>query len=111
MPGISYGQRGLAGCVSAWAGIDAGYGKGKEPAFLWRRHVNALEKLSRLVIGENRVLPFLTTCSGPAYRRCGIDLDDLAHDEPIEQHANRCEVLLDRGCAVAPAEELDIDGD
>jgi hypothetical protein len=31
---------------------------------------------------------------GPAHRVCGIDSEDLADDEPVEQHANRRQVLL-----------------
>ena len=41
------------------------------------------------------VLPRLTTCFGPRTECAGLMRDDLADDEPVEQHADRGEVLLD----------------
>ena len=40
------------------------------------------------------VLPVLTTCFGPAHRRGRIGRDDLADDQPVEQHAHGGELLL-----------------
>jgi hypothetical protein len=42
------------------------------------------------------VLPRFTTCFGPCTECAGVYGHDLAGDEPIEQHADRREVLLDR---------------
>jgi hypothetical protein len=52
----------------------------------------------------------------PAYTACpagagGIDGDDLAEDEPVEEHADGGEVLLYRRLRVALAELLDVSGD
>src|SRR5690348_5267045 len=41
------------------------------------------------------VFPRLTTCFGAAHRMRLVDGEDLADDEPVEQHADCREVLLD----------------
>ena len=50
-------------------------------------------------------------CLGPltAWRR--VVRHDLADDQPVEQHADRGQLLLDRGRAVRPALLLDPGGD
>ena len=42
---------------------------------------------------------------GPANRACGVGGEDLADDEPVEEHPERREMLLD-GCWRARAGEL-----
>ena len=49
------------------------------------------------------VFPDLTTCLVPPHRARGVEGEDLADDEPVEEHPQRREVLLDgrrrtRGC-------------
>ena len=39
------------------------------------------------------VLPFFTLCFGPRTACAGFERDDLAGDEPIEQHPDRGQVL------------------
>jgi hypothetical protein len=60
---------------------------------------------------EHRRLAFLDDVAGPAHRCGRILVDDLADDEPVEQPADRGEVLLDRRCAVAMRQHLDIGRD
>ena len=57
------------------------------------------------------VRPRLTTWLGPAHDGGGVAADHLADHEPVEQHADRGEVLLDRGLRVGFAELLDVGGD
>src|SRR5207244_2094242 len=57
------------------------------------------------------VLPRLTTCFGPRTAAGRVHLDHLAHDEPVEEHADGREMLLGSGRAVALAEQLDVAGD
>ena len=39
--------------------------------------------------------PFVTTCFGAPHGRRGIHREDLADDEPVAEHADRGQVLLD----------------
>ena len=57
-------------------------------------------------------LAFLDDVLRPAHRggRIGAG-ENLADDQPVEQHADRREVLLDGRRAVAAAENLDVGGD
>ena len=57
------------------------------------------------------VSPLETTCLGPRTAWAGLSVDDLADDEPVEEHADGGEVLLDRGLGVAVLELLDVPGD
>jgi hypothetical protein len=57
------------------------------------------------------VLPFLTLLLGPAHRVCGIGRHDLAGDEPMEEHADGGQVLLDARLGQHGAELLDLAGD
>ena len=43
------------------------------------------------------VLPFFTTYFGPRTAWAGIVVDDVAGHQPVEQHAQRGQVLLHRG--------------
>jgi hypothetical protein len=58
--------------------------------------VDAVEQLARLFVGQHRGLAGLDDVLGTAHRMRRIDRDDLAGDQPVEQHADRGEVLLDR---------------
>src|SRR5947199_9716327 len=42
------------------------------------------------------VLPFFTTYLGPRTAWAGFDIEDVADHQPVEQHAERGQVLLDR---------------
>src|ERR1700744_613597 len=44
---------------------------------------------------STEVLPFLTTCFGPRTAAAGLGPANLADDQPVEQHADRRQVLLD----------------
>jgi hypothetical protein len=71
-----------------------------------------LSKSWRASSGERiGVLPRFTTCLGPSNHRGRIAPDDLADHEPVEQHAHRRQVLLDRGRRVGLAQVLDVGGD
>jgi hypothetical protein len=74
----------------------------------WRRHIDAVEELPRFVIGQDRRLAFFYDVLGPAHRGSRVHLDDLAHHQPVEQHANRRKVLFDRRRTVLLTQELDI---
>ena len=71
----------------------------------------AVEQRTRLVAEEHRRLAFLDDMCGPAHRRCRVLADDLPDNEPVEQPADRREVLLDRRRAVTFREQLDIGRD
>jgi hypothetical protein len=67
--------------------------------------------MAGLILGEHRRLAAAHDMLGPAYRMRRIDGEDLADDEPIEQHADRREVLFDRGFGGRRLQRLDIGGD
>jgi hypothetical protein len=77
-----------------------------------RRHIDAVEQLFRLVAVEHRGLAFLDDVLRATYGggRIGAG-ENLADDQPVEQHADRGEVLLDRRRAVAAAENFDVSRD
>ena len=75
------------------------------------RHVDAVQQLARLFAGEHRGLAGFDDVLGAAHRMRRIGRDDLAGDQPVEQHANGGEVLLDRRLLEVLAERLDIGGD
>ena len=52
------------------------------------------------------VLPALTTCRGPRTELAGVEGQDLADDEPVEEHPERREVLLDGRGRARPGEFL-----
>ena len=56
------------------------------------------------------VLPRLTACFGPRTECAGIDREHLADDQPVEQHADRGQVLLDGRLLKILAERADIGG-
>jgi hypothetical protein len=76
-----------------------------------RRRVDAVEQLARLLACQHRGLACLDHVLRPAHGMRRIGRDHLAGDEPVEQHADRGEVLLDGRRAVAATENLDIGGD
>ena len=57
------------------------------------------------------VLPRLTTCLGPRTTEAGLRCHDLADHQPVEQHADRRQVLLDARRRVRLAQLLDVGGD
>ena len=62
-----------------------------------------VEQLCRISSAESTdVLPFLTLCFGPRTACAGLRRHDLAGDEPIEQHADGGQVLLDGRLRDAP---------
>ena len=58
--------------------------------------VDAVEQLARLLGIQHRGLAGLDDVLRAADRMRRIGGDDLAGDQPVEQHADRGEVLLDR---------------
>ena len=50
--------------------------------------------LPGLVAGEHRRFAFLHYVLGAAHRGGGILTDDLADDQPVEQHADRARCCL-----------------
>ena len=69
------------------------------------------EQLARLFAGQHRGLAGLDDVLGAAHRMGRIGRDDLAGDQPVEQHADRGEVLLDRRLLEILGHRLDIGGD
>ena len=57
------------------------------------------------------VLPFLTTCLGALTEAAGFDRHDLAGDQPVEEHPDGGQVLLDRRGGEPGLELLDVGGD
>ena len=72
---------------------------------------HAVEKLAGLFAGEHRGLAGFDDVLRTAHRVRRIGRDNLADDEPIEQHADGGEVLLDRRLLKILAERLDIGRD
>ena len=68
-----------------------------------RMTLDALEQSPGLLLAEDRRLPALDDVLRTAHRMRLVDGEDLADDEPVEQHADCREVLLDGrpgGCAL-----------
>ena len=64
-------------------------------------------RTARVSLAERTgVLPVLTTCLGPRTEARGVEGQDLADDEPVEEHPQRREVLFDSSPARAPGREL-----
>jgi hypothetical protein len=59
-----------------------------------RPHVDAVEQRARLVAEQHRHLAFLDDMRGPAHRWLNILINELADDKPVEQPADRREMLL-----------------
>jgi hypothetical protein len=64
---------------------------------------------ARLFAVEHRRAALRHDVLGPAHRVCRIDLDDLADHQPVEKHAQRREMLFDRG--LGQVQLLDVGGD
>ena len=58
-------------------------------------HLDAGEQSARLVLAQDRRLAALDDVLGAAHRMRRVDRQHLADDEPVEQHADRRQVLLD----------------
>jgi hypothetical protein len=63
-------------------------------------HLDAFEQVSGLSLGQHRRLAALDDVLGPAHRMGWVDGEDLTDDQPVEQHADCRQMLLDRrpGC-------------
>ena len=72
---------------------------------------DAVEKGAGLLGGEHRRLALRDDVLGAANRVGRVDVDDLAGDQPVEEHADGGELLLDRRLGVVLLELLDIGGD
>jgi hypothetical protein len=53
------------------------------------------EQPAGLLLAEHRRFAALDDVLGPAHRMRRIDRENLADDEPVEQHADRGQMLLD----------------
>jgi hypothetical protein len=65
----------------------------------------------RLVLGEHRRLTAAHDMLGLAHRMRRVDSEDLADDQPVEQHANGRKVLLHRRLGGRRLQRLDIGRD
>ena len=61
---------------------------------------DAVEEDAGLIGGEHRRFAFVDDVFGAADRMGGVDGDDLAGNQPVEEHADGGELLLDRGLGV-----------
>ena len=75
------------------------------------RDIDAVEQLAGLLGGQHRGLAALDDMLGPAHGVRRVDGEDLADDQPVEQHADRGEVLLDGRLGGRGLQRLDIGGD
>ena len=73
-----------------------------------RRDVDAVEEGPGLLGGEDRGLAGLDDMPRPSDRARGIVGEDLADDEPVEEHPQRREVLLDGRGRARGRELLDV---
>ena len=60
------------------------------------------EQRPRFLPVEHRRSAFLHHMLGPAHGMRRVDLDHVADHQPVEQHAQRREVLFDRGPGQLP---------
>ena len=73
--------------------------------------VDAVQQLARLFGVQHRGLAGLDDVLRAADRVGRVGGDDLAGDQPVEQHADGGQVLLDRRLLEILAERLDVGGD
>ena len=73
-------------------------------------HRDALEKRPGLLGGQDRRFSPGDDMLRPPDRVGRVDGHDLAGHQPVEEHADGGEVLLDRGLGVALLEKLDVGG-
>ena len=71
----------------------------------------AVEQIARFVRAENRGFPAGDAVLGPAHHGGRVGRQDLTDDQPVEQHAQGGELLLDGRHGVVPAEPLHPGGD
>jgi hypothetical protein len=76
-----------------------------------RRHVDAVDQLLGLVAVEHRGPAFFDHVLRPAHRGGGVLFDDLPDDQPVEQHAQCREVLLDGRSSIPARQGLNIGRD
>lgn len=72
---------------------------------------DAVDQRARLLRRQHRRLAFLDHMLRAAHRHRRVDPHDMAGDQPVEQHADRRELLLDARRRVVLAQMLDIGGD
>ena len=75
------------------------------------RVMDAVEERARFVGGQHAGFAALDDVLGAAYRGGRIDGDDMAGDQPVEQHADGGQVLLDGRLLGILAWGLDVGGD
>jgi len=76
-----------------------------------RRDVDAVEQLAGLFGGQHRGLAALNDMLGPAHGMGRVGGEHLADHEPVEQHADRRQVLLCGRLRVRGLQGLDISSD
>ena len=76
-----------------------------------RRGIEAFEQPAGLVFGQHRRLAALDDMLGPTHRVRRIDGQNLADDQPVEQHADCSEVQLYRRLGRGRLQHLYIGGD
>jgi hypothetical protein len=97
-------------------GADAGEGEGHDanqrpiPQPDDGRGVDAVQQLPCLLGVQHRGLPGLDDVLRAAVRVSWVGGHDLAGDQPVEQHADRSQVLLDRRFLEIRAKRLDVGG-
>ena len=74
------------------------------------RGVDGVEQNPHLLGRQHGRLALLHAMLWPAHRVRRVDRDDLASDEPVEEHPDGGEVLLDAGLRHRFAEVLDVGG-
>ena len=74
-------------------------------------HGDAVEQGARFVYVEHGRLPFLDDVLGAAHGMGRVDFENLAGDEPVEEHPESGQVLLHRGGRHVPLQVLDEGGD
>ncbi len=98
-------------------GADAGEGVDHHPDQgaitqpLERAGVDGVEQGARLVAGEHRCLAALDHVFRAAHRVRRVHLEDVAGHQPVEQHPQRRQMLLDRRRREAALQILDEGGD
>jgi hypothetical protein len=75
------------------------------------RRIDTLYKCARLVGGEHRRLATLHDVLRPADGVRRVGCEHAAADEPVEQHSDCCQVLLNRRLLEIFSQGLDVGGD
>jgi len=75
------------------------------------RDVDAVDEFARLLCREHRRLPLLCDVPRPADWTRRVERDHLAHNQVVEEHPDRSEVLLHGWLREAPLQLLNIESD